>query len=154
MVQFTLTNPYSLEILAALRTESNQSRCQDEMYFSTINYNPHLKGPGGCLEIHRPNQSDLRSAFVARYVDWSPATCLSRRSQRSVCIMGVRDIPLLTKRFEFFVNKFVFDFEPLAYDCLEWWLFRKVRDEREFGHTANEFDPAFYSNLYCSTNHL
>ncbi|THD22338.1 Glycosyltransferase 14 family member [Fasciola hepatica] len=154
MVRFALTNNYAKEILAALRSESKQKLCQDEMFFSTINYNPYFKAPGGCLVAKNPNDSDPRSTFVARYVDWYPKPCLSKLSQREVCIMGVRDIPKLTKRYEFFVNKFLPDFEPVAYDCLEWWLFRKIRDERDFGRTATSFNASFYSDLYCSSNHL
>ncbi|TPP55837.1 Branching Xylosyltransferase [Fasciola gigantica] len=124
------------------------------MFFSTINYNPHFKAPGGCLVAKNPNDSDPRSAFVARYVDWYPKPCLSKLCQREVCIMGVRNIPKLTERYEFFVNKFLPDFEPVAYDCLEWWLFRKIRDERDFGRTATSFNASFYGDLYCSSNHL
>lgn len=154
MVQFALTNEYATEILKLLRTEANLQKLQDEVFFTTLNYNPQLKAPGGCPDVHRPDHSDPRSAFVGRYAEWFRNPCLSNRSQRGLCMMGVRHIPLLTKRFEFFVNKFIYDFEPVGYDCLEWWLFRKVLDERESGHTANEFDPSFYENLYCSSNHL
>ncbi|TPP56488.1 N-acetyllactosaminide beta-1 6-N-acetylglucosaminyl-transferase [Fasciola gigantica] len=154
MVQFIFTNKYATDILALLRTEGHLSKLQDEVFFATLNYNPHFNAPGGCAEVHRPNQSDPRSAFVTRYADWSPLSCMSKRSQRGVCIMGVRNIPKLIRRPEFFVNKFIYDFEPLAFDCLEWWLFRKIHDEREFGHTAIDFDPSFYRDLYCSRNHL
>lgn len=140
--------------MAVLREEGRQIRLQDEMFFSTVNYNPHLKAPGSCLKIHLPNGSDPRTSYVARHVEWNPPPCLSKRVQRTVCIMGVRDLPKLTKSQRFFVNKFIDNFEPLAYDCLEWWLFEKIDNERGFGRTAAEFDTSFYENLYCSKDHF
>ncbi|THD27050.1 Glycosyltransferase 14 family member [Fasciola hepatica] len=154
MIQFALRNKYATEILTALRREDHRPKFQHELFFSTLNYNSQFNAPGACAEVHRQTQSDPLSTFVARYAVWLPQPCLSERSQRNVCIMGVRNIPTLTNRYEFFVNKFIYDFQPLAYDCLEWWLFRKIQYERNSGHTASSFDPSFYANLYCSKNHL
>ncbi|VDP67315.1 unnamed protein product [Echinostoma caproni] len=153
MVRFALTSKYAREILHAIRSETDKRRLQDEIFFPTLAYNPQFNAPGGCPKVHRPNESDPRSMFVGRYVEWY-TTCLSKKSRRAVCIMGVKNIPKLTRRQEFFVNKFIYDFQPLAYDCLEWWLFTKVSHEREFGQTVIDFDPSFYSKLYCSTEHL
>ncbi|VDP78994.1 unnamed protein product [Echinostoma caproni] len=155
MVKFILTNKYATQILAALRTEGNQSKAQDELFFTTLNYNRQFKAPGGCFVLRQPKESDPRSIFVARYVQWAPpGQCSSKRSQRGVCIMGVRNVPELIRRPEFFVNKFRHDFEPVAYDCLEWWLLQKIKLERRKKRIASDFDPVFYKNLYCSKHHF
>ncbi|VDP67314.1 unnamed protein product [Echinostoma caproni] len=153
MVQFALTNKNATEIVNAIRTHGNARRLQDEIFFPTLAYNPQLNAPGGCLEVNRPTESDPRSMFVGRFAHWY-GPCLSKYARHAVCIMGVRNIPNLIRRQEFFVNKFIYDFQPLAYDCLEWWLFTKISHEREFGQTVIDFDPSFYSKLYCSVNHL
>ncbi len=46
-----------------------------------------------------------------------------------VCQFGVGDLPRLTTTPALIANKFSYDFQPLAYDCLEKWYFDKVRQE-------------------------
>ena len=48
---------------------------------------------------------------------------------RMICHFGVGDLPALTASPQLFANKFSYDYQPLAYDCLEQWLFHKVRLE-------------------------
>ena len=48
---------------------------------------------------------------------------------RTVCHFGVGDLPRLTATPALIANKFSYDFQPLAYDCLEKWYFDKVRHE-------------------------
>nr|KAG5703705.1 hypothetical protein BaRGS_022994 [Batillaria attramentaria] len=64
---------------------------------------------------------------------------------RSVCVFGVGDLPRLTLSPHLIANKFFYDFQPLAYDCLEEWYFHKV-------HLENSGRPQFlnvslYENL-------
>ena len=47
----------------------------------------------------------------------------------SLCIFGIKDLPLLASREEMFVNKFHADFDPLAYDCMEELHFNRTRQE-------------------------
>ena len=48
---------------------------------------------------------------------------------RMVCHFGVGDLPRLTATPSLIANKFSYDYQPLAYDCLEKWYFDKVRQE-------------------------
>ncbi|VDP78993.1 unnamed protein product [Echinostoma caproni] len=126
-------------------------RLQDELFFTTLSANAHFNAPGGCPN-HRSNDSDPRALFIARYVEWYPKEC--ERIQRFLCITGVKHIPKLISRPEFFVNKFIYDFQPLAYDCLEWWLLRKIKHEGESGQTVIDFDPSFYNRGPKSCKHF
>ena len=66
--------------------------------------------------------------------------CHSKHWVRGVCIFGVADLPQLTQRHELFVNKFHQDYQPLAMDCMEEWLYN-----RSYQHP--EFDYSYYKNL-------
>ena len=58
------------------------------------------------------------------YVNWAWETCKGL-FMHNICVMGVEDLPSLTRRPELFVNKFYINFEPLALDCLGAWLDHK-----------------------------
>lgn len=154
MVQFVRTNKYAKEMLALLRTEGHLKKSQDELFFTTLNSNAQFRAPGGCPEVHPPKDFDPKSLFIARYAEWYPKPCVSGLQQREVCIIGVKHIPVVITRPEFFVNKFIDTFQPLAYDCLEWWLFQKITHEQISGHITSSFNESIYANLYCSETHL
>jgi len=81
--------------------------------------------------------------WLAVYANWSNGdkkTPCRGRTVRYVCVFGVRDLPHLVQRHEFFANKFQADFEPLALDCLSAWLRRKELCPPQFEHD-------FYSKL-------
>ncbi|ESO83625.1 hypothetical protein LOTGIDRAFT_73453, partial [Lottia gigantea] len=78
----------------------------DESFFTSLNNNPHLKVPG---------------SYIGKYLNVKRFNHMryTRNFKRSVCIFGMADLPILTIRPELFANKFHYEFEPLAYDCLE-----------------------------------
>ena len=62
---------------------------------------------------------------------------------RAICILGLGDISKAVKDIGLFANKFFYDYEPLAYDCLEEWL-----NERTWKQYLN--DEPVYTRYYES----
>ncbi|TNN13133.1 N-acetyllactosaminide beta-1,6-N-acetylglucosaminyl-transferase [Schistosoma japonicum] len=150
-VRFYQTDPKAKEILNAMKAERYLRKHPDELYFSTLNYNPQLGAPGAC---NLPNNSDSRNKFLARYVTWYDKECVSSRLQRGVCIIGINHLSFITSQVELFANKFHHDFEPIAYDCTEYYIMRKVLNEMTSKQLDARFDVKPYSQLYCSSNHI
>ena len=46
-----------------------------------------------------------------------------------VCVFGVGDLPLISTRRELFANKFYWEYERYARDCLEELHYNRTRDE-------------------------
>ncbi|CAH8452175.1 unnamed protein product [Schistosoma bovis] len=153
-VHFYQTDQKANEILNAMKEERHLRKHPDELFFPTLTHNPLLGAPGACNEIHVTNNSDPRKIFIARYVTWYNEGCKSSRMRRGVCIIGINNLPYITSRVEFFANKFHDDFEPIAYDCTEYYIMKKVLNEM----TSKQLDPSFnlthYSILHCSQNHI
>ncbi|KAK4473910.1 hypothetical protein MN116_003235 [Schistosoma mekongi] len=124
-VHFYQTDEKANEILDAMKAEKHLVKHPDELYFSTLTYNPQLGAPGACNEFYVTNNSDPRKKYVARYVTWYHKECRSSRVSHGVCIIGINDLPFITSQVEFFANKFHHDFEPIAYDCTEYYIMRK-----------------------------
>ncbi|CAH8454156.1 unnamed protein product [Schistosoma rodhaini] len=153
-VHFYQTDRKAKEILNAIKSERHLKKHPDEVFFPTLTHNPLIGAPGACNEIHVTNKSDPRKNFVARYVTWFHEGCKSSRVRNAVCIIGINDLPYITSRIEFFANKFHDDFEPIAYDCTEYYIMNKVLNEMK----SKQLDPSFnvtpYSILHCSQNHI
>lgn len=153
-VKFMLTDPKAIELRNLLEGERNLAKHPDETYFSTLAYNPSLNAPGACKQFHPQSDADQRTHLLTRFVIWSPNPCISNLSIRSICMLGVRHVPILVRRPELFANKFVMDFQPLAYDCMEHWIIRKMINEKISRTIDPTFDTTIYRQLYCSTDHL
>nr|CAH8832049.1 unnamed protein product [Trichobilharzia regenti] len=154
MVNYILHDKHSLELLSLLKEEEHLLKVPDEMFFSTLVYNPQLGAPGACLKIHQSNTKNSRSAFVARYKLWWPNYCASKRLVRGICIFGVQHLHDFTQRPEFFANKFNLGFYDFAYDCLEYWILKKWENEQVTGELNRQFNKTFYSRLFCSRSHI
>lgn len=132
----------------------------DESYFSTLNHNPHLMVPGSYKGDPETN-AELKP-YIARFVNWGVGwedhegrypfywPCGGKRVRR-VCVFGVRDLPLLTDRKELFANKFIFDFQHWALDCLEEWHFNMTLVEYAGKLTI---DTSWYSDLDIVRNQV
>ena len=70
---------------------------------------------------------------------------------RMICIFGVGDLPRLHQAKELFANKFHYDYNPIAYDCMEDWYNKKVAMEKS---GKLDFDTTMYSNRYFVQNHF
>lgn len=40
-------------------------------------------------------------------------------------MFAIEDLPELVTRNEFFLNKFLLEYDPIAYQCMEEWLFSR-----------------------------
>ena len=60
-----------------------------------------------------------------RYKNWGQFPCHGKVVRR-ICINGLGDLRLITTRSELFVNKFHLEYQYLALDCLEQWLYNKT----------------------------
>ncbi|CAH8471159.1 unnamed protein product [Schistosoma rodhaini] len=153
-VSYVHMNPNSIELLNILREEQHLMKIPDEMFFSTLAYNPQLLAPGACKEFYPPNENDNHSTFVSRYVIWKPKRCATGKRYHTICMLGVQHLYNLTKRQEFFANKFYNGFYDSAYDCLEYWILKKMMNEHLTGRLDPTFNPQFYAELHCSKNHI
>ncbi|CAL8104604.1 unnamed protein product [Calicophoron daubneyi] len=152
-VHFMLHDAKALEIISSMKAEQNQLKVHDELFFSTLAYYPYLGAPGACLEVHPISENDPRSWFLTRYANWDSRHCRSGLAVHDVCILGVNDLPHITKLPHLFLNKFIDGFQPLAYDCMEYWFEKKLRHEYLSRSLAPDFNQHIYSDLYCSKFH-
>ncbi|CAH8834130.1 unnamed protein product [Trichobilharzia szidati] len=152
-VQYIHTNPKPIELLNILKGEEHLRKIPDEMFFSTLAYNPQLNAPGGCKEFHSPKDNDPSTRFVSRYVVWKPKYCATGKRYHTICMLGVQHLYNLSRSEEFFANKFYTGFYDTAYDCLEYWILKKMKNEYLTGRVDATFNVQFYSELYCSRNH-
>ncbi|CAF1602291.1 unnamed protein product [Rotaria magnacalcarata] len=90
----------------------------DEHYWATLNYNIHLRAPGGYKAKSDPTQ------WTARYVIWGKRGCQGI-VVHGICILSTADLPTLYNRHELFANKFQLKVDPIAYQCLEEFLINK-----------------------------
>ncbi|KAF6778314.1 hypothetical protein AHF37_02377 [Paragonimus kellicotti] len=153
-VRFMLTDRRAVEILEAFRAERDLLKVPDEMFFASLAYNPQLGAPGACIHPVVHKNTDRRSWQLARFVDWNWRRCVSNRSRNEICIFGVADLPRLMRMPHLFANKFLPNFQPVAYDCMEYWHACKLRREWKSKTLDPQFSSELFSNLYCSTNHI
>ncbi|KAL5965883.1 Beta-13-galactosyl-O-glycosyl-glycoprotein beta-16-N-acetylglucosaminyltransferase 4 [Taenia solium] len=127
----------------------------DELFFSTLAYNPHLGLPGACL-IAPPPITEVNLGFPAKYVEWGDYnTVCPTKYTRFVCILGTPHVSLLHNVPHLFANKFHADYHPEAYDQMEEWYFEKLSKEIASGTYAKDsFNISVYSSRSCSRQHL
>ncbi|KAM7538494.1 hypothetical protein Aperf_G00000074394 [Anoplocephala perfoliata] len=127
----------------------------DELYFVSLNYNPHLRLPGSCLVAPSP-QNEVNIHFLAKYVIWGDYSIkCGTKYVRSVCILGNPHVPQLQRTPHLFANKFHANYHPEAYDQMEKWYFCKLRKEITTGsYSKDDFDVTVYANRTCSRYHI
>jgi len=106
------------------------------------------------LRPGEPETDTYHNLFIARFKNWGFGTpfdwpCHGKRV-RSVCVLGIGDLPLLASRPELFANKFHLDFEPTALDCLEQLHYNRTYDEAIGKRT---FNVSFYTELSYVQKH-
>ncbi|ESO11476.1 hypothetical protein HELRODRAFT_139499, partial [Helobdella robusta] len=117
-VDFALHHPISI----ALQNYLKDIFVPDEYFFSTLNNNPNFGVPGSYND-------PVNNRFIARFKNWGyPPFAWPCKGKwvRQICNFGVGDLPLLASRDELFANKFDYEFEPLAYNCMEELLFNRT----------------------------
>ena len=68
-----------------------------------------------------------------------------------VCIFGVKDLPMLSRRLELFANKFYTNYQTETYECIEELHFNRTRAEITDGV---KLDLSFYKKLDIVHNHI
>ena len=94
--------------------------------------------------------ADLAKPYFSHFVNWYPnrhhinSWPCHGKCVRTVCVFGPGDLPLLASVPHLFANKFYWDYERYARDCMEELIFNRTRDEylRKI-----EFDVGFYKGL-------
>ncbi|GAB1610376.1 N-acetyllactosaminide beta-1,6-N-acetylglucosaminyl-transferase-like [Argonauta hians] len=119
-VQYILFDKRARDLLQWMEDISSP----DEYYWATLNHlqiNKHLNTPGGYRGD--PNTKP----WLASYAGWREKgdPCFGRWV-RNICVFGLGDILYLTQKKHLFANKFYFNMQPLALECMEEWLLKKV----------------------------
>ncbi|XP_071178883.1 beta-1,3-galactosyl-O-glycosyl-glycoprotein beta-1,6-N-acetylglucosaminyltransferase-like [Mytilus edulis] len=143
--QFVIRNETSLRLMNWLK----RTDIPDEIFFTTLNHNPHLRIPGSFTgDLKKKN--NFKNGDVARYKKWHTTGCTGQE-HHGICIASVKDLQVLERRPEMFVNKIIWDNDHYTMDCLEELIYNRTVD----GYNENtQFDTKEYSNLYFVRNAL
>ncbi|CDS43433.1 glycosyltransferase 14 family member [Echinococcus multilocularis] len=127
----------------------------NELFFSTLAFNLHLKLPGACQIAPLPS-SKTSMNYLGNYVIWlSYDIPCNTKFVRLVCVLGKEHVHLLTKAPYPSANKFYADYEQEAYNIIKRWYFEKVKMKKATSSYSNQqFDPSIYARLSCSRSHL
>ncbi|KAL4219083.1 hypothetical protein ACF0H5_021666 [Mactra antiquata] len=141
-VKFALYDKKSIDFIRWLK----KTEIPDETFFSSLNYNPHLKISGAFLGD--PEEYPLKPTFT-RYKNWAVGHGVWTRHCdgkyiRSICILGVGDLLRVKDDISLFVNKLHLEFQPLTYRCLEEMIFNRTRDQYK---NQLPIDTTYYSML-------
>ncbi|OWF51495.1 Beta-1,3-galactosyl-O-glycosyl-glycoprotein beta-1,6-N-acetylglucosaminyltransferase [Mizuhopecten yessoensis] len=93
----------------------------DETIFASLNHNAHLAIPGPANGYVKPYIKN------SRYKNWGTQPCAGRMV-RSICIFGIGDLPVLSKRKELFANKFYMNYQPFTFDCMEELIYNRTKE--------------------------
>ncbi|PAA78733.1 hypothetical protein BOX15_Mlig021971g3 [Macrostomum lignano] len=133
--------------------------CPDETLFASLNHNPDvLKVPGADLTGLKTD--NVKQPFLNRYKNWLFGVfgypCLSGKAVRQICIWGIKDLPAMNKRPEFFVNKFYYNFQRLALQCMvERFWNNTLADYRVPGLAKTQEIPLhFYTKFQFVKKHI
>lgn len=124
----------------------------DELFFSSLAFNPSLRMPGSCTRAPLPPE-EADFGFVGRFVIWGYYGMRCSKYVRTVCILGNEHTDLLKKSPHLIANKFHSDFQPEAYDAMEAWYFDKMRAEISSGKVDPAFNTSVYATRSCSRQH-
>ncbi|XP_075246734.1 beta-1,3-galactosyl-O-glycosyl-glycoprotein beta-1,6-N-acetylglucosaminyltransferase-like isoform X2 [Convolutriloba macropyga] len=139
-IEYIVTSHLSLAVLDFMK----KFRCNDEHYFAVLHYNYNITRLPGSEWVMDPKKS-VANQFELRYKNWkfgSNFECKSRRIKREICMIGVKTLPELVNTYygtALFANKFLWDFQPRAWDCMYAWHYRRQQDEYFTGRVSNSF---------------
>ncbi|XP_071130399.1 beta-1,3-galactosyl-O-glycosyl-glycoprotein beta-1,6-N-acetylglucosaminyltransferase-like [Mytilus edulis] len=129
-VQYTITDKRAKDVLKFME----DVKSPDEYYWATLNHNEVLKAPG------RYSGNPEKKPWLAVYASWGGRDRCHGKYVRGVCVFGVGDLNELVSKKELFANKFYPDFQYLALDCLEEYIYNKT-----FSHLP--FETFYYKQL-------
>ena len=100
-------------------------------------FEEELKNLINFCKISDPNRDRVNT--LSRFAGWGGEYKCKGMWRHGVCILSIRDLPFLTSRPHFFVNKFLLDYDPVSYQCMEEWLDEKNLAYKNNSH-VNLFD--------------
>lgn len=62
----------------------------------------------------------------ARFIGWKNSYKCMGELRHNICVFAIEDLPELVTRTEFFLNKFLLEYDPIAYQCMEEWIENRV----------------------------
>ncbi|XP_061186522.1 beta-1,3-galactosyl-O-glycosyl-glycoprotein beta-1,6-N-acetylglucosaminyltransferase-like, partial [Saccostrea echinata] len=127
-VQYIVNNPVAKEFLEYLQ----KTDIPDEIFFASLTHNPHLGVRGTFKGDIEKDDTDFSSTkpYLSRFKIWKNTRYPCHgQFVRSVCVFGVKDLPILALRPEFFANKFYIDYQPYTLKCMDELIFNRTRDE-------------------------
>lgn len=62
----------------------------------------------------------------ARYILWKNNVPCYGYYRNNICIFSTGDLSSLIERNEFFANKLLIEYDPIAYECMEEWLNKRI----------------------------
>ena len=85
---------------------------------------------------------------LSRFAGWGGEYNCKGTYRNGVCILSIEDLPELISRPHFFVNKFLLDYDPISYQCVEEWYGIQVRKK------SSIFNNMFYYCQYISKHSI
>lgn len=76
---------------------------------------------------------------MARFAGWYEEYECKGMWRNGVCVLSIYDLPEMLNRHNWIVNKFLLDYDPIAYQCME-----ELYRERE------ENNPSVNMYFYCN----
>ncbi|CAF0812376.1 unnamed protein product [Brachionus calyciflorus] len=116
-IEYVLSNTYARNLLKW----SEDTYSPDEWYWATLNYNTQFNPPGGFKD---PKRTAIPTK--ARYIGWKNSYKCMGELRHNLCVFSIEDLPELVTRNEFFLNKFLLQYDPISYQCMEEWLNSKI----------------------------
>lgn len=87
----------------------------------------------------KDEKDEARINTIARFAGWYTEYECKGRWRHGVCVFSIDDLPEMINRRHFFVNKFLLEYDPISYQCMEEWFLERQR----MNLTVNVF-------FYCS----
>ena len=76
------------------------------------------------FEVKPCNECIARDSLI-RHTNWGDINCPSIW-RNYICILSIHDLDALVKSNHFMANKFMLDYDPLAFQCMEEWIQKKI----------------------------
>ncbi|KAH9491743.1 Beta-1,3-galactosyl-O-glycosyl-glycoprotein beta-1,6-N-acetylglucosaminyltransferase [Bulinus truncatus] len=124
----------------------NKTDIPDELYFTTLNSNPHIGIPGG-----NKNPLTIRQSIARFKLWWNRHGHIVESCDtyvRNICQLTPRELTAMTRSRQLFANKFKVDLKPAGYSCLEEWFYQRVMTELRANKI--QLDLSFYRQLFSA----
>jgi hypothetical protein len=96
----------------------------------------------------RLDQRGRITTTKARFIAWKGKYNCTGFYRHNICVFGTANVPDLIKREEYFINKLMLEFDPIAYQCMEEWFNRRIESNK----VVNFFKYCVKPNVAPYTN--